>query len=136
MKTSHRLRNHRRAFTLVEMTIVILVVLALTRIGFVSSKKMSDWKAGSSASQTLRAVHTAQRLYLADNPTASVAAITSVEIIPYLPTNAAVMPTVQSLSNTTLSIIVNQSPPIINAGSGTRYDPSGSFTDALWDVGE
>jgi type II secretory pathway pseudopilin PulG len=136
MKTPHRSRSQHRAFTLVEMTIVILVVLALTRVGFVSSKKMSDWKAGSSASQTLRAVHTAQRLYLADNPTASVAAITSAQIVPYLPNNVAVMPTVKSLSNTDLSIIVNVSPPIINAGSGTRYDPSGSFTDSLWDVGE
>jgi type II secretory pathway pseudopilin PulG len=131
MKTPLRSRCHRQAFTLVEMTIVILVVLALTRIGFVSSKKMTDWKLGRASSETLRSVFTAQRLYLADNPTASVAAITSARIVPYLP-----MPTVKSLSNTNLSIIVNVSPPIINAGSGTRYDPSGSFTDSLWDVGE
>jgi hypothetical protein len=118
------------------MTIVILVLLALTRIGFVSTKKMSDWKAGRAASETLRAVHTAQRLFLADNPTTSVASITSAMIAPYMPNNAGVVPTVRSLSGTSLSIIVNVTPPIINAGSGTRYDPSGSFTDSLWDVGE
>ncbi len=136
MKTPHRSRSHRRAFTLVEMTIVILVVLALTRIGFVSSKKMTDWKLGRASSETLRSVFTAQRLFLADNPTTSVATITSARIVPYLPNSPGVMPTVKSLSNTNLSIIVNVSPPIINAGSGTRYDPSGSFTDSLWDVGE
>jgi hypothetical protein len=118
------------------MTIVILVLLALTRIGFVSSKKMSDWKAGRAASETLRSVYTAQRLFLADNPTTAVTAITSGQIAPYMPNNAGAVPTVKSLSGTNLSIIVNQSPPIINAGSGTRYDPSGSFTDSLWDVGE
>jgi type II secretory pathway pseudopilin PulG len=136
MKVPLRSRCFRQAFTLVEMTIVILVLLALTRIGFVSSKKMSDWKAGRAASETLRSVYTAQRLFLADNPTTSVADITSGQIAPYMPNNAGAVPTVKSLSGTDLSIIVNQSPPIINAGSGTRYDPSGSFTDSLWDVGE
>jgi type II secretory pathway pseudopilin PulG len=136
MKVPHRSRLLRSAFTLVEMTIVILVLLALTRIGFVSTKKMSDWKAGRAASETLRTVHTAQRLYLADNPTSSVAAITAAMIAPYMPNNAGAVPTVKSLSGTSLTIIVNVTPPIINAGSGTRYDPSGSFTDSLWDVGE
>ncbi len=136
MKVPLRSRLLRSAFTLVEMTIVILVLLALTRIGFVSSKKMSDWKAARAASETLRSVHTAQRLFLADNPTTSVANITAALIAPYMPNNAGVVPTVRSLSGTSLTIIVNVSPPIINAGSGTRYDPSGSFTDSLWDVGE
>lgn len=136
MKVSLRSRLLRPAFTLVEMTVVILVLLALTRIGFVSSKKMSDWKAARAASETLRSVHTAQRLFLADNPTTSVANITNALIAPYMPNNAGVVPTVKSLAGTSLTIIVNVTPPIINAGSGTRYDPSGSFTDSLWDVGE
>ena len=45
------------------------------------------------------------------------------------------MPTVTSLSNTSLNIIVNVMPPVVNNGSGVAYDPSGSTTDSLWDVG-
>lgn len=136
MKNLQLSRPPKRAFTLLEMSIVIMVLLALVSIGFVSSRKMNEWKLGRTASETVRQVYTAQRLYLADNPTANVANLTSALILPYLPSRATVMPTVKSLTGTTLSIIVNQSPPIINAGSGTRYDPSGSFTDSLWDVGE
>jgi hypothetical protein len=46
------------------------------------------------------------------------------------------MPTVKSMTGATLSVIVNVSPPVINAGSGVTYDPSGSNRDSLWDVGE
>ncbi|MGL4398928.1 MAG: type II secretion system protein [Luteolibacter sp.] len=136
MKVSLQSRLLRPAFTLVEMTVVILVLLALTSIGFVSSKKMSAWKAGRLASETLRSVYTAQRLFLADNPTTAISSLNPALIGPYMPNNTGVVPTVQSLSNTTLTILVDRSPPEINAGSGTRYDPSGSFTDSLWDVGE
>jgi prepilin-type N-terminal cleavage/methylation domain-containing protein len=136
MRTPLLLRQSKRAFTLLEMSMVIMVLLALVSTGFVSSRKMNEWKLGRNASETVRSVYTAQRLYLADNPTANVANITSAQVIPYLPSKATVMPTVKSLTGATLSIIVNVSPPIINAGSGTRYDPSGSFTDSLWDVGE
>lgn len=136
MKTSLRSRHSRQAFTLVEMTVVLLVVLALVKIGFVSSKKMTEWKMGRTASETLRSVYTAQRLFLADNPTTSVADINGGQIAPYLPNGVAVMPTVRSLSGNVLAIKVNVSPPFINAGAEVRYDPSGSFTDSLWDVGE
>ena len=125
-----------RAFTLLEMTIVILVLLTLVGIGVFSSKKMNEWKLGREASETLRTVHSAQRMFLADNPTVLVANITNANIIPYLPNNATSMPTVKSLTGTTLTILVNQSPPVINAGSGVVYDPSGSNTDSLWDVGK
>lgn len=135
MKRPIRTRYLRQAFTLVEMTIVLLVILILTRIGIVSSQKMTAWKLGRAASESLRSVHTAQRLYLADNPIADVPSLTSALIIPYLPNNVTVMPTVTSLSGAILPILVNVSPPVINAGSGVPYDPSGSGQDSLWDVG-
>lgn len=122
--------------TLLEMTIVIMMLLTLVGVGVYSVRGLDNWKLGRTASETLRTVHTAQRLYLADNPTVLVANITATNIIPYLPNGVTTMPTVKSLTGTTLSILVNQSPPIINSGSGARYDPSGSFTDSLWDVGE
>lgn len=136
MKFYRSFQWSKPAFTLLEMTVVIMVLLALIRIGFVSTKKMTEWKLGRAASETLRSVYAAQRMYLADNPTTLVSSLTSALILPYMPNNVAVMPTVTSLSGTSLSIIVTVSPPIINSGNGVAYDPSGSTTDSLWDVGK
>lgn len=135
MKTPRSSRQSPKAFTLLEMTIVIMMLLALVKIGLFSSKKMDEWKLGRAASESLRQVYSAQRMYLADNPTASITSLTSTLVLPYMP-NTTTMPTVKSLTGTDLGILVNQSPPVINAGSGVRYDPSGSYTDSLWDVGE
>lgn len=118
------------------MTVVVLVLLILIGVGSKTLNGIDNWKLGREAGETLRTVHTAQRLYLADNPTALVANITATNIIPYLPNGVTTMPTVTSLTGATLNILVNQSPPVVNNGSGVRYDPSGSTTDSLWDVGE
>lgn len=136
MKTSQASIRAGKGFTLLEMSIVIMVLLALIKTGLFVTRKMDEWKLGREASETLRTVYSAQRMYLADNPTVAVSSITSTNIIPYLPNQATTMPTVKSLVGTNLSIIVNQTPPVINAGSGTTYDPSGNSKDSLWDVGE
>jgi prepilin-type N-terminal cleavage/methylation domain-containing protein len=133
-----RNRHHQiaRGFTLLEMTVVILVLLSLISTGLFVSRRMDEWRRGREAAETLRAVLSAQRMFLADNPTRTVTSLTAAELVPYLPMGGTTMPTVTSLTNTTLSIIVNVSPPVVNAGTGTTYDPSGSSTDSLWDVGE
>ena len=140
MKTSRPPRHANRAFTLLEMTIVIMVLLALVKIGLFSSNKMNEWKRGRAASETLRGVYAAQRMLLADNPTMAPTAITAALVLPYMASNAGVppvaLPTVKSLAGGSLGILVNVSPPVINAGTGVAYDPSGSNTDSLWDVGE
>ena len=140
MNTSRQSRRANRAFTLLEMTVVIMVLLALVKIGLFSSKKMDEWKLGRAASETLRGVYSAQRMLLADNPTMAPTAITSALVLPYMANNAGgtpvALPTVKSLTGTSLGILVSVSPPVINAGSGVAYDPSGSNTDSLWDVGE
>ncbi len=136
MRTSRPPAIFRKAFTLVEMTIVIMVLLVLMRTGLFVYSGMNDWRLGRDACETLRSVYSAQRMYLADNPTVSVANIASTNIIPYLPNDMTAMPTVKSLTGATLSILVNVSPPVINAGSGATYDPSRSTKDSLWDVGE
>lgn len=125
-----------KAVTLLEMTVVILVLLTLTGIGTFSSKKIGEWKLGRTAGETLRAVYSAQRLYLADRPTAVVSSISSSDIIPYLTNGATSIPTVTSLEGTALTIKVNVSPPVVNAAGGGVYDPSGGSTDSLWDVGQ
>jgi prepilin-type N-terminal cleavage/methylation domain-containing protein len=141
MKTPCQSARSRRAFTLLEMTIVIMILVALLGSGLFVSTKMDEWKLGRQASESLRMVYSAQRMLLADRPTLSVSAITatsdpSTGIIPYLPNQATSVPTVKSLTGTSLSILVNVSPPVVNAGSGTTYDPSGCSSDSLWDVGE
>ena len=136
MKSPRHHSFSNRAFTLLEMTIVILVLMTLIGVGMFSSKKIGEWKLGREAGETLRTVYSAQRMFLADNPTTLVTNITGSNIIPYLPNNATTMPKVKALDGSYYSILVNQSPPVINAGSGVVYDPSGSNTDSLWDVGE
>jgi prepilin-type N-terminal cleavage/methylation domain-containing protein len=126
----------RSGFTLVEMTVVIMVLLTLLGTGLYVSQQYGRWQLGRAASESLRTVYAAQRMYLADNPTAVVANITSAQVIPYLPSRATTLPTVKSLTGSTLSIRVNISPPNINNGSGGIYDPSGSPTDSQWDVGQ
>jgi prepilin-type N-terminal cleavage/methylation domain-containing protein len=136
MKTTRPSIIRRRGFTLLEMTIVILVLVSLISTGLFVNTKMGEWKLGRSASETLRQVYSAQRMFLADNPTRLVSSITATDVIPYLPSNATALPTVKSLTGASLGILVNVSPPVINAGSGVTYDPSGSNRDSLWDVGE
>lgn len=136
MKTSRQTGSIKAAFTLLEMTIVIMVLIALISTGLFVTSKMDDWKRGREASETLRSVYSAQRMYLADNPTKLVSAITSADIVPYLQNSATSLPTVKSLTGNSLTIMVNVSPPVINAGSGVVYDPSGNSSDSLWDVGE
>ena len=115
---------------------MLMVLLALISTGMFVSKKTDDWRLGRLASESLRSVYAAQRMYLADNPTFAVGSLTSALLIPYLPNQATSIPTVKSLTGATLNIIVNVSPPVVNSGSGSTYDPSGSSSDSLWDVGE
>ena len=143
MITPRLTRHAKKAFTLLEMTIVIMVLLALMKIGLFTSSKMNEWKLGRAASETLRSVYAAQRMLLADNPTMDPTAITDALVLPYMASNAGVapvaLPTVKSLTGTDLTILVNVSPPVINAGGGVIYDPSATppnYTDSLWDVGE
>ena len=85
-----------------------MVLLALLSTGLFVSKKMDEWKLGREASETLRTVYSAQRMYLADNPTASVSEHhRRPMLIPYLPNQATAMPTVKSLTGANLTILVN-----------------------------
>lgn len=136
MKKSRQLITRRPGVTLLEMTIVIMVLLALIGTGLFSYRKMDEWKLGRAASETLRQVYTAQRMFLADNPTRLVSSIVEADVIPYMRGNSTALPTVTSLTGAQLGILVNVSPPVINAGSGVPYDPSGNNRDSLWDIGE
>ncbi|MFD2256987.1 type II secretion system protein [Luteolibacter algae] len=126
----------KNGFTLLEMTVVIMVLLTLIGVGLSVSNQYGRWKLGRTASEELRTVYAAQRMYLADHPTAAVNGIRAADIIPYLANRAVEIPTVTSLDGEILTINVNTSPPTINDGEDGVYDPSGDFSDSLWDVGE
>jgi len=124
-----------RGATLLEMSLVIMMLLALTGSGIYFSGKIGEWRSGREAAETLRMVYAAQRMYLADNPTTPVSSLEPADLIPYLPAGRTEIPTVTSLEGNELPINVAVSPPVVDAGEGEPYDPSGSPNDGLWDVG-
>jgi hypothetical protein len=136
MKVHRPVRNRLPGVTLIEMSLVMFLLVALMSTGLFFNSKVGEWRAGREAAETLRGVYAAQRLYLSDNPTAPISSLTNALLIPYLPNQLATMPTITSLTNATLTIRVTTSPPTINNGSGGNYDPSGNSKDSLWDVGE
>lgn len=121
--------------TLLEITIVICIMMAFVGTGLFVGSSIKDWRAGREAAESLRAVYTAQRMFLADNPSTPVANINQAQLIPYLPNRAAAMPTVTPLKGPALAFRVNVVPPVLTQG-GSLYDPSGKANDNLWDVGE
>lgn len=128
-------RQNPPGLTLLEMTLVICVLLILIGTSFIATAKVTEWRLGKEASEALRTVYTAQRMFLADNPTAVTSSITEAQIKPYLPTRGNLMPTLKPIKGAALTINLTTVPPHALQG-GSRYDPSGNFTDNLWDVGE
>ncbi len=122
----------KRGFTLLEMTVVIMVLLALIGTGLGVSQQYQKWQLGRAASEDLRTVYAAQRMFLSDNPTQDIATITEANLIPYLPNRAAAMPTVESSDGNQLTIRVNVSPPVLESSPGVAYDKSPG--DSLWEV--
>ena len=125
----------KKAFTLVELTLVLAVMLVIASIGFFSLNSYQEWTKGTDASQKLKQVYIAQRLYLADNPNMPVEDITQETLLSYLQNSPQTFPTVESLGGNSLHINVAVTPPVIDDGSGHIYDPSSNPRDGLWDVG-
>jgi type II secretory pathway pseudopilin PulG len=126
----------QRGTTLLELTIVIMVLMTLIGVSMYGTRSIGKWRKGREAGEQLRMVYAAQRSYLAENPTAAVSSLTEAELIPYLPNRASAIPTVSSMEDATLTIKLNVTPPVVDAGGGSVYDPSGDSRDSLWDVGK
>lgn len=143
MKKKLTVSQLKKGLTIIEMTIVILILLGFLSLGILGSTQMDRWKLGRAASEDLRSVYSAQRMYLADNPIAPVATLTDAMLIPYLPNRSAVPPAtlvaafqpIKAITGANLSFRITQSPPVLVQG-GVVYDPSGGSRDSLWDVGE
>ncbi len=121
--------------TLIEITVVIVVLMTLIGASMYVAGGYKEWKLGSEASLKLRKVYNAQRTYLAEHPTESPGSLTAAKVIPYLSDNASSLPTVESLDGDQLNIKVSVSPPVIVGSDGSAYDPSGDSDDGIWDVG-
>lgn len=144
MKTAPFPLSYRKGFTLLELTLVLGVLLVLIGIGMYSTSALKEWRLGRDAAEKLRAAYVAQRSFLADHPTTQVNTLTHDMLRNYLPTHylppedapADYFPTAEALDGSVLHIRVDVSPPVVSlAPGGAPYDPSGSTTDSLWDVG-
>ena len=127
--------------TLIEMTVVILVLLLLIGASITSISGYNQFRDGTAAAQVLRNVYNAQRTFLSENPTVPVDTLTPANILPYLSETAddgsgnIVFPTVTE-DGITYTPDVSVTPPVYLDPDGDVFDPSPSTSDGLWDVGE
>jgi type II secretory pathway pseudopilin PulG len=122
-------------FSLLELSLVIALILGLCgAIGF-GVAAIQKWKKGKDASLALQAVYAAQRSYMADHPTADVAAVTSGQLQAYLPQGWTTMPVVTGLADEALTVDFSVMPPKLLLGT-SPYDPSSRTDDGLWDTGD
>ena len=129
------MRHRQSGLTILEMTVVILVLLTLAGISFFAMSGYREWQRGSEGSRVLRMVYNAQRTYLAEHPIESPSALTAEKLIPYLSNGSSALPTAQALDDSVLEVDVTVSPPVLLDSNGNDYDPSGDTNDGLWDVG-
>ena len=121
------------AFTLVEMSVVIAVILLLAgAAASLSIKPYLAYRDGRAAGEMVRSVKAAQLMYLSDNPSTQVANLTQALLLPYMPNGA--WPTLPLVNNVQPTINCTVFPPVAVL-NGNPYDPSPSTTDGLWDVG-
>ena len=125
-----------RGMTLIELTLVILVIMGFMTASLFFAGNIREWRKGKVASVSLRSVYAAQRGFLADNPRRTLTSLVPTELVPYLPDKAAIFPVVQDLGGTNLTYNVQVTPPVLETSAGETYDPSGKPDDSLWDVGE
>lgn len=122
-------------FTLLEISLVIALILGLSMLAGVSVNTIQEWNQAKSAGISLQAVYSAQRSYLADHPATDIQNVSTSELVPYLPEGWTAMPTSSGLKGESLTVKHNVMPPYFMAGT-SRYDPSKTQTDGLWDAGE
>ena len=132
-----RASRSKSGFSLVEMAVVIAVILLLAGAASLAVKPYLAYRDGRAAGEMLRAVKAAQLMYLSDNPSTPVANLTPALLLAYMPNGT--WPTLPLGQNgQLLTINCAQFPPVavLKSDGKTTYDPSGSNTDGLWDVGQ
>jgi prepilin-type N-terminal cleavage/methylation domain-containing protein len=119
--------------TLIELSVTIAVILLLAGIVTIGVKPFVAYRDGSRAGEMLRSVKAAQLMYLADNPATDITTLTQANLLPYMPQGK--WPTLPSVNGQTPTVNFDVFPPVAVL-NGATYDPSGSPTDGLWDVGK
>jgi len=137
-------RGSERGVTLVELSITIAVLILLATAFTISARPYFAYRDGRAAGEALRSVKAAMQLYLADNPSTSVAALTPALLAPYLPPQStqnaqqnpnSPLPALPLVNGTMPTIQVTSFPPIATLNNNP-YDPSPTKSDGLWDVGQ
>ncbi len=131
---TNRNTQKNSAFTVIELSLTLALMLTFATITIFSVSGIKNWKLGRIAGEELRAVYLAQKSYLADHPVNNIADLTSAELIPYLTGGRIQIPVVESLEGEMLAITYTTIPPTVSSTGGI-YDPSGSASDSLWDAG-
>lgn len=136
MKTNrfHAVRC-KAGFTLVEISLVIGLLLALATFAGMNVYAVRKWQRGKDAAVSLQGVFAAQRAYLSDHPTADISQVNLDQLQLYLPQGWITMPVVVSLDEESLTVDHTVMPPVLMLGASV-YDPSPNGTDGLWDVGQ
>ena len=119
--------------TLVELSVTIAAILLLAGAASLAIKPYYAYRDGRAAGEMLRAVKAAQLMYLSDTPSTPVANLTQAQLLPYMPNGT--WPTLPSVNGQVPTIKCTQFPPVAVL-NGATYDPSGSTTDGLCDVGQ
>jgi prepilin-type N-terminal cleavage/methylation domain-containing protein len=127
-----RVTRSKSGFTLVELSVTIAVILVLVGAASLGIQPYLAYRDGRAAGEMLRAVKAAQLMYLSDNPSIPVASLNQGLLLPYMPNGT--WPTLPTVGAVVPTIDCTVFPPVADLG-GTPYDPSGSNTDGLWDVG-
>ncbi len=124
-----------RGMTLLELTVVIAVLIALMGASVFAFSSFREFRAATLASTILREIEVAQRDFLSNNPQREVTSLTIPEVASYLEGDGTItaLPTAEGLDGETLTADITQSPPIWLDGA-SPYDP-GPPTDGRWDVG-
>ena len=142
-RSNSNINLKQKGVTLIELTVVITVMIALISTVTLGVAAYRNWQRGLEGGEAIKAVYQAQRLYLADNPTKAVGGIVFTDISSYMPdaVTAADSGTagVVSLPNVTdpaggtgITVNIQVSPPVMNS----HTDISNSTTDGLWDAGK
>lgn len=124
-----------RGFSLVEISLVIALLLALSTFAGLTVTSVRNWQRGKDAALSLQAVFAAQRAYLADHPTANIALVSSTQLQAYMPEGWSNLPSFTGLADEAITLDHTAMPPRLYA-NGAVYDPSGKPDDGLWDTGK
>jgi prepilin-type N-terminal cleavage/methylation domain-containing protein len=123
-------------FTMVELSIVLGVLVLLAGLASLAVPPFISYVQGRQAGEALRAVKAAQLMYLADNPATTLTSMTQTQaqtaLSPYLPNGQ--WPTLPSVTGGTPTINCTVFPPV-PVLNGSTYNPTGSTTNGLWNVG-